>query len=152
MSARVMGVAIALAATALSVACATGEPRMLVPGTDACEHCRMTVSDARFAAQVVTTTGKTHVFDDAGCLSDALRSGLVPPDRVGSVWLADFRTPGHWIAADAAFLVRSSALGTPMGSGLAALRTRGAAAALAAESDGEVLRWPDVGAHARGHH
>ncbi|MDH3685013.1 MAG: hypothetical protein OEP95_02250 [Myxococcales bacterium] len=58
---------------------------------DACEHCRMVVSDRRFAAQVRSaTTGKVLHFDDPGC---AILAGVGDQDEVwvrdpsGSEWL-----------------------------------------------------------------
>lgn len=86
-----------LAGAMFAAACASPGPRALIVGADRCEHCHMTVADARFAAQLVTSTGKVLVFDEVGCLAAALRDDVVTRDRVRALWVADFRQEGAWI-------------------------------------------------------
>jgi hypothetical protein len=76
---------------------------------DACEHCRMVVSDRRFAAQVRSaSTGKVSHFDDPGC---AVLSGVGDQDEI---WVRDHE--GHeWL--DGREVSFSSGHTTPMGYG-----------------------------------
>lgn len=37
-------------------------------GSDGCAHCKMTIMDARYGAEVVTDKGKVYKFDDILCL------------------------------------------------------------------------------------
>lgn len=37
-------------------------------GSDGCAHCKMTIMDARYAAELVTEKGKVYKFDDILCL------------------------------------------------------------------------------------
>lgn len=128
----------------MAAGCAPAGPRAVVPGVDRCEHCRMTLADERFAAQLVTSTGKVLVFDEAGCLAAAVHASMVPADRVHSFWVADFRSPGAWLPAGEATFVRAPTLGTPMASGIVALGARADAEALADDVGGELLQWRDV--------
>ena len=66
----------ALAAVALA-ACAGGppEPAPIVLDEDACSHCRMTISEREYAAELVTREGQVERFDDVGCLAAWLREG-----------------------------------------------------------------------------
>jgi copper chaperone NosL len=110
------GAAAALLALA---ACSRGppEPAVLDTRTEACAHCRMAVSDARFAAQVVAPREEPRFFDDVGCLRDDLRERRPP---VGAVaWVADHRTKA-WVRASVAVYARVPGLATPMGSHLVA--------------------------------
>src|SRR5690606_1343073 len=37
-------------------------------GSDGCAHCKMTIMDARFGAELVTDKGKVYKFDDILCM------------------------------------------------------------------------------------
>lgn len=104
----------------LLAACGSGEQEPVEIDTrhDACAWCRMTVSDARFAAQVVAPGEEPLLFDDLGCLRDWLEEGARIPD--GAVaWVADHRTREWARAVDAAY-THVPGLHTPMASGLVA--------------------------------
>jgi copper chaperone NosL len=73
----------------------------------------MTVSDARFAAQLVAAGELPRFFDDLGCLADFVKAGRAPANALAFV--ADHRTRA-WVRADAAIYTRAAALHTPMGS------------------------------------
>ena len=107
-----------IAATTLLVACAGGSPgpAALDTKTEICRSCRMPVSDARLAAQLVTPGEEPRFFDDIGCLRDFLARSPVP--RASAAYVADHRT-GGWVRASSAIYTRIS-LDTPMGSHLIA--------------------------------
>jgi copper chaperone NosL len=94
-------------------------------GEDACAHCRMLVSDGRFAAQARRRAApdEVMVFDDFGCL--VAESAKAPIDPQG-VFVRDFNGE-VWVRGDVAFIVRSGDIASPMGSGYAAFATRLAA-------------------------
>ncbi|HEY3348936.1 MAG TPA: nitrous oxide reductase accessory protein NosL [Thermoanaerobaculia bacterium] len=85
---------------------------------DRCGWCRMAVSDARFAAQLVAPREEPRMFDDVGCLATFLKSGGAPA-KGQIAFVADHRTKA-WVRAAAAVYTRKPGLETPMGSGLLA--------------------------------
>lgn len=84
---------------------------------DACHHCRMIISDVRFAAQIVAPGDDPRLFDDIDCLRNYLRTH--PPGPRATVFVADHRT-GDWIDAAHAIYTRSTRMRTPMASGIMA--------------------------------
>lgn len=108
--------------------CAPEGPAAVAWDRVACAHCRMLVSDPRFAAQLRLESGETLVFDDPGCLllARAKREGVR-----GAAWFHDSAGEGWIVEAEAAF-VRGAT--TPMGYGLAAVRAAGAPDALTASA------------------
>jgi copper chaperone NosL len=90
----------------------------------ACAHCRMLVSDPRFAAQIQLADGEVLHFDDPGC-SLLARAALARPVR--AAWFHDSASEA-WLREDEVAFVRGAA--TPMGYGLAAVRAGSAAGAL----------------------
>lgn len=136
--------AVTLMLLLLGGACTVPGPRPVVLGSEACQHCHMTVADDRFIAQLVTSTGKVFIYDDPGCLATALRDGVVAEDRIRSLWVTDYLEPATLLAANEAWFVQSDAMHTPMASGLVAVTSRTQADSLAAALNGTVLRWDAV--------
>ena len=154
-SARATGVAAASLAAVVLAGCSTG-PQPFAFGEDQCAHCRMTVTDPAYATQVVTSTGKVYKLDSSECLRAFLEGDALADEEVRSVWVsaADTRT---LVGADDAWFVRSPNIQSPMGGGLAAYESRGAAEE-AAGNDGVVMGWQaflsgsmPMASHAVGH-
>ncbi len=95
----------------------TPEPAALDTRNEACASCRMAVSDARFASQLVAPGELPRFFDDLGCLATWLEKHSTPQGAV--VFVADHRTKA-WVRADRAVYTRVSGLETPMSSHLVA--------------------------------
>jgi copper chaperone NosL len=109
-----------VAALVLLGACSRGPavPVALDTRNDRCAWCRMAVSDARFAAQLVAPSEEPRTFDDVGCLATFLKSGGAPA-KGQAAFVADHRTKA-WVRAAAAVYTKKPGLETPMGSGLVA--------------------------------
>jgi copper chaperone NosL len=134
--------------SAAAFACGPAGPRPIALGAEECRHCHMTVSDPRFAAELVTRKGKIFVFDDVGCLATFTATGPVPPEQVEGAWVTDLRRPGTLIPAQDAMYLRTDSMRTPMGSHLVAV-AREAADSLRSALGGELLDWGAVLAQAR---
>ncbi len=107
-------VACGLAIVALSCGGGTPDPAVLDTRNEACAHCRMAVSSARFASQIVAPGEEPRFFDDLGCLAAYLREA--PAQPAGALaYVADHRT-AEWVPAADAIFTKVPALETPMGS------------------------------------
>lgn len=127
------------------------QPRPTQFGVDVCPYCSMTVSDLRFAAQVVTPTGLIHNYDAIECLADHLNGHGPQPPTVEEVYLADYpastRDDVSYLSAAAAVVLFHPRLRTPMGGGLAAFPDEVAATSFAQSarlSNAELLTWEQV--------
>jgi copper chaperone NosL len=74
----------------------------------------MTVSDLRFAAQVVAPGEEPLFFDDIGCLSEYLKRPPAP-GSAATAYVMDHRAR-TWVRAASAVYTRLERLDTPMGS------------------------------------
>ncbi len=112
------GFAVAVALV-LASSCARREPEPAPLDTrnETCASCRMPVSDARLASQVVAPGELPRFFDDLGCLAGFVRGGRAPAGSV--VFVADHRTR-QWVRAERALYTRVPGLETPMSSHLVA--------------------------------
>jgi copper chaperone NosL len=104
----------------LTTGCVRGTPGPAPVDTrnDACQSCRMTVSDVRFAAQVAAPGEEPKFFDDIGCLARFLAEHPAQPEDAVA-YVADHRTKA-WIPAGRAVYLRVTGLETPMNSHLVA--------------------------------
>jgi copper chaperone NosL len=94
------------------------QPADLDTRHEACASCRMTVSDRRFASQIVAPGEETVFFDDLGCLAEYVEvRGPLPAGAV--VYVADHRTRA-WAPAGTAVFTRLPHVDTPMSSHLIA--------------------------------
>ncbi len=100
-----------------AAACTSSPKPAAVSDADTCAFCRMAVSDAHLAAQIVAPGEEPRIYDDIGCLVNGLKREPTAPDSVA--YVADHRT-GEWVRASAAVYTRVSGLSTPMGSHIVA--------------------------------
>jgi copper chaperone NosL len=121
----------------------TRSPQPIAYGGDACDYCRMVISDQRYGAELVTAKGKVHKFDSVECLA-AYYLERRGEGSVASVWVADFQRPGTLVPAEAARYLRVSGPASPMGKGLMAFAPSADTAGLRRTFGGDPLRWTDV--------
>ena len=119
----------------LAVACGarSATPPEIVVDRTACHHCGMLISDRRYAAAVRTAEGD-RLFDDIGCLINALKGRA--PDGA-TLWFND-ATSAEWIAGTPVFVASASLL-TPMSGGILAYGDRTSAERAAATHQGTIV-------------
>jgi copper chaperone NosL len=129
-----------LALVLLALGCQRA-PRPLVAGVDACDFCRMTVSDTRFGGEIQARTGKIHTFDAVECLASF---HLAATDRndVRGAWVSDFES-GRLVPVDSAVFLRDGRLNSPMGRSLVAFAPEHQKG-LEERFGGHLLTWTDV--------
>lgn len=95
------------------------QPVAIETGTP-CAFCRMTIMDARVAAEIVAPGEEARQYDDIGCLVEDVKQRPVGAD--GRAFVADYQT-GALIAAGEAVYTKMDAIATPMSSHLVAHAT-----------------------------
>lgn len=101
-------------------------PPAIQYGRDRCDACGMIISDARFAA-AARHGARASRYDDIGCLVQHAGHELARGQAQGFVHDAGTE---QWLDAHGAAYVRSPAIRTPMGTGVAAYATFDAAQAV----------------------
>ncbi len=61
---------IILFGSSVFTACSVDGPQAIKYNYDQCESCKMTISDERFACELLTQKGRAYKFDDLSCLLD----------------------------------------------------------------------------------
>ena len=116
-------------------------PEAITVGKDQCTFCKMTVSDSRFGAVLVTKTGKTFKFDDAHCILSWIKE-----NHMGAIkcYFTDFSNTHGLIVAGQAMFLKSDAIKTPMGGNIAAFSSINDLNAVLKQYKGTVLHWDEL--------
>lgn len=117
-------------------------PPKFVFGEDLCDVCSMIISEQRFAGAIGLRTGKRvkHVlFDDIG----EMFAYALPPHDAAQYFVHDLETAAC-IPAESAFFLRSKALRTPMGTGVAAFANEAQRDATLAQFPGDKVTLEDL--------
>ncbi|MBU3740786.1 MAG: hypothetical protein FGM24_00710 [Candidatus Kapabacteria bacterium] len=124
--------------------CSAPEPKAISYGKDQCAACKMGVSDSKFGAEAVMSTGKTYVFDSPECMIDFVESKAINSNDVHSLWVTDFVNPGTLIDARSAWYLQSDMIRSPMGLNAAAFTTQHDAERARINYVGTIHRYDDV--------
>jgi copper chaperone NosL len=141
---KLLVTSIAVGLTLAMLACDAPGPGVIHYDTDACDHCRMTISDPKFAAQLVTRTGKIYRFDDPACLASFVAAGSITERDTIGIWLNDYRNPESRVSSTEVVFVVSEHVRAPMNGGAAAFSSREAAEALQEATGGRLAQWADI--------
>jgi len=100
----------------------------------------MIIYEEKFAAAIRLKNGEAKRFDDIGCMIDYLNKNKVSPK---SNWVYDYinKEPIH---AEDAFFVDSDNLITPMGFGIAALKSNDEALKIADEFKSKIISFNEL--------
>ena len=123
----------------------TPTPEPIAFGEDMCAHCKMTIVDEPFAAEVVTHKGKAYKFDAIECMMQFLQ--IKQSDKMALVLVRDFENPKEWQDAAQCNYLISKELPSPMGAGLSAWLSKENAAAMQAQKGGELYDWASLQQH-----
>ncbi|WP_138430978.1 nitrous oxide reductase accessory protein NosL [Fodinibius saliphilus] len=126
----------------LLVACSQ-EPAEVHYGSDECAHCKMMITDGRFASQIVTDKGKSIKFDAIECMTVYHRNNKEELKNA-KLWVSNFANPGEWIEAPDAQFVKSEVVKSPMGESLLAFPTATKAENHVEEQPGKLINWKEV--------
>ncbi|MDR3694783.1 nitrous oxide reductase accessory protein NosL [Mucilaginibacter sp.] len=132
---------LAVIVTIIISACSRA-PEPIEYGKDACTHCRMTIMDKRFAAEIITAKGKVFKFDAAECMADFLKEKPEIAANEQSIFLvSDFTHPAQFVDARKSFFLNDNSLVSPMGGNLAAFSSENSAKDNQKDKSARIYNW-----------
>ncbi|WP_423147151.1 nitrous oxide reductase accessory protein NosL [Rubrolithibacter danxiaensis] len=128
----------------LLFSCSSG-PEPILFGQDACHHCKMTIMDNHFGAEIITAKGKVFKFDAAECMANFLHENGAELKKSGNTFLTvDYASPGVFVDATKASFLKDKAVRSPMGGNLSSFNSLQAAKDNRKSADGIVLSWEEL--------
>ncbi|MBL8002253.1 MAG: nitrous oxide reductase accessory protein NosL [Flavobacteriales bacterium] len=137
---RILTHLIPLLVLVLVVSCGPKQPSIAY-GKAECAHCRMNVVDQRFAAALITRSGRQYVFDGIECMVPFVAKGTVAEGQVEAWYVCDHAHPGILLDATAAHYLHGPAFRSPMRGDVAAFATTDDRDAARTRDGGEPLDW-----------
>ncbi len=129
-----------------SLASCNTEPTPLKIGVDHCDFCKMTISDNKFGAELITKKGKVFKFDDSHCVVSylSLLEKSSSSDNIGAIYFTNYSGDHELINIDKAVFLQSEALKSPMGGNIVAFASKSELDAVKNRIGGTMLNWEQV--------
>lgn len=129
----------------LLASCSVNEPQPIKLNSDNCDFCRMTISDGKFAAEVITQKGRAYKFDDFSCMSEYIAGQVA--GSIKSYYINDYLKDNELIDATTAWYVYDGEFRSPMGGNTAAFSSEVKAHEYADKFNVSVENWNEVRKH-----
>ena len=129
--------------TLLLGSCNAG-PEAITVGRDNCSHCKMSISDIKYAAEIVTPKGKVYKFDDVKCLLAFKNEKTIDEAEVKDIYLSDFSPPHNLVNSNKAFLLQGGSIHAPMNGDVVAFASRDSLTKTAAQLGAAEVSWQQV--------
>lgn len=123
--------------------CSSG-PEPIKAGVDQCHFCKMTITDLRFAAELVTKKGKVYKYDDIHCLQAFMKSGYLDPEDVREQYASDYCGTHALLPIRQLFFLSGEELHSPMGGNIAAFSIRDSMLLIREKLHGEEHKPSDI--------
>jgi copper chaperone NosL len=141
--ATVFMVACGIAALVVVTSCQKGAVGpVAIEANDMCSYCRMTISEKRYAAELIDDDGQAFKFDDIGCMANFIKQKRNNA-LIRATFVMDFDSR-EWLEAERASYVRAAELRTPMTGGIVAFADPSRAQAAVAQYHGTLLPFAEV--------
>jgi copper chaperone NosL len=115
----------------------------IVYGKDACENCKMTIVDQRFASAFMNEHGKTFKFDDIHCLINYIHSNNFDESKI-TIFVNQFDNNNVMIDAKSAYYVYDESFKSPMNGNLAGFKDETSATPFIHSKSSSLKRWGDL--------
>ncbi len=129
---------------AISLSSCNTAPEKINLGIDNCYFCKMTISDAKFGAEIVTQKGKLFKFDDVHCILSYLKAQSLQPKQVKEIYLTDFCSHHQLINVKHIFLLKSPELRSPMDGNIAAFDNADSLKIKQQHYGGDIINWNEL--------
>ncbi|WP_234978431.1 nitrous oxide reductase accessory protein NosL [Bacillus tuaregi] len=120
------------------------EPRAIDEKNDKCIQCHMSVVDDQFATQLTLENGKTHTFDDIGCMALWVKENK--DQKVAAQFVRDYETK-EWILLEDAYYVYDESIKTPMAYNVISFANEQKATDFASEINAQVMTSAELDNH-----
>ncbi|MEP7263489.1 MAG: nitrous oxide reductase accessory protein NosL [Bacteroidota bacterium] len=108
-------------------------------GKDNCNHCKMTIVDRKFAAEIISNKGKIYKMDDLICAKGFISEQLIPANEIKQVYVNNYSGTGELFEIKSMTIVHNALLQSPMGGSMAAFTSKTEAEKYIQENGGEII-------------
>jgi copper chaperone NosL len=122
--------------------CGPDEPKPIKLNSDTCDFCKMTISNGKFGAELITQKGRYYKFDDVACMVQFAKSNTVVAYK--SYYVSDYSKDNTLIPAEQSFFLKGGTITSPMRGNTVAFNTKKNAIAYQAKLNAELKTWEEI--------
>jgi copper chaperone NosL len=122
----------------------TAGPEAIVAGTDNCYFCKMTITDAKYGAEIVTKKGRVYKFDDLHCLLAFTKAKMMDQTLVKDIYLVDFAGDHVLVKSNESFLLQGDAIHGPMNGNVIAFKDKDSLKKMATRFNAAEIKWDEL--------
>jgi len=134
---------ISAATLVLLVACGHSGPETININKDDCDNCKMSISDKRFACELVTEKGRAYKFDDVTCMMSYKNDNK---DKMTNAhfYINNYLLPNDLLLSDKLTFVEGENVSSPMGGNIAAFTNKDSAETYSVRWNAKIINWQTI--------
>ena len=122
--------------------CNSQQPSPININKDNCDNCKMSIADAKFACEVITSKGRIYKFDDIECMQNFIKENNT--NTFSSILVSDFTNTLQLFKADKGFFLKAESIKSPMGGNIAAFASKDLAIEYSKKINTSVIDWKQI--------
>jgi len=126
----------------LLISCVSGEPKPIQLNSDACDFCKMTISNGQYGAELITQKGRYYKFDDVACMIHFAKSNTTVPYK--AFFVSDYLMANSLIPAEKSFFLKGGSINSPMHGNAIAFTSEKEAKEYQSKYKAELLTWKEL--------
>ena len=127
-----------------SITSCSSNPKPIKLGIDNCQFCKMTISDPKFGAEILTLKGKVFKFDEINCLLSYLQEKNIGSTEIKDFYFVDFSSPHLLVQQTSSLLLKSDFLSSPMNGNIIAFANKDSLLFYKNKLKGETILWSQL--------
>lgn len=135
-------IAIACVTLLTLISCGSNEAKPLKINSDSCDFCKMTISNGKFGAELITKKGRYYKFDDLTCMIQFAKSNTVVSYQ--SFFVNDYLKDNTLIPAETAHFIKGGKINSPMRGNIAAFSSAKEQNEFGKKLEAQTITWPEV--------
>ena len=120
------------------ISCQNEGPKDFLLGKDQCDNCKMTITDIKYATELITEKGRVYKFDDISCMT--MYEGSEPDKAKNAKRYVIDHPTDKFIEKSSATLVKGGEIKSPMGGNTQAFERMDDAEKAAAKLGASVIK------------
>jgi copper chaperone NosL len=131
-----------LFASLVFISCVSGEPKPLQLNSDACDFCKMSISNGQFGAELVTQKGRYYKFDDVACMIHFAKSNTMVPYK--AFFVCDYLIDNTLVPVEKCYFLKGGTIKSPMNGNAIAFSSKKEAQRYQSKFNATLLSWKEL--------
>lgn len=124
------------------ISCNTNEPKPIKLNVDNCDFCKMTISNGKFASELITEKGRCYKFDDVSCMIKYAKENS--DTKVKNFFVMNYLNDSQFLPVEKAFYLKGETIRGPMGGKVVAFDSNENAIKNQAGFSAEITNWSAI--------